>query len=63
MKIIIKNIERNLLSKPIDIIEIFNEDSWYNTYEYENGEYLQHSEVVNDINNYSFIIFQESEVE
>ena len=57
MKIIIKNIKRNLSTKPIDIIEIFKEDVWYNIYEYENGEYIYHSEIVNDIKNYSFIIF------
>ena len=57
MKIIIKNIKRNLSTKPIDIIEIFKEDAWYNIYEYENGEYVYHSKIVNDIKNYSFIIF------
>ena len=36
MKIIIKNIKRNLSTKPIDIIEIFKDDAWYNIYEYEN---------------------------
>lgn len=57
MKIIIKNIKRNLSTKPIDIIEIFKEDAWYNIYEYENGEHVYHSKIVNDIKNYSFIIF------